>query len=76
MNYARANNLQVRQSQLNNGLNQIELNQLKFERLPSINAGGSYNYNTGSFQDPVTFNLVTQDAQTGSFQLSACVPLL
>lgn len=75
VNYARANNLQVRQSQINNGLNQIELNQLKYERLPSINAGGGYNYNTGSFQDPVSFSLVTQDAQTGSFQLSASVPL-
>lgn len=75
VNYARENNLQVRQSRLNNSVNQVDLNQLKFDRLPSINAGGSYNYNTGSFQDPVTFNLVTQDAQTGSFQLSASVPL-
>lgn len=73
--YARVNNLQVRQSELNNGLNQADLQQLKFGRLPSINAGGSYNYNTGSFQDPVTFTLVTQDAQTGSFQLSASLPL-
>jgi outer membrane protein len=75
VNYAKANNLQVQQIKANNGLNRADLTQRKYERLPSINAGGSFNYNTGSFQDPVTFSLVTQDAQTSNLQLSASLPL-
>jgi outer membrane protein len=75
VNYAKSKNLQVLQIQTNNSLNKADLNQRKFERLPSINGGGSYNYNTGSFQDPVSFTLVTQDAQTSNLQLNASLPL-
>jgi len=75
VNYAKTSNLQVLQTLTNNNLNQVNLKQLKFQRLPSINAGGSYNYNTGSYQDPVTFSLINQESQTGNYQLSASVPL-
>lgn len=75
INYAKANNLQVRQSSLNRDLDRADLNQSKFNRLPSINANGSYGFNTGSFQDPVTFNLTTQNARTANGQINANLPL-
>ncbi|AKD04681.1 TolC family protein [Pontibacter korlensis] len=73
--YARVNNLQVRQSNLNRKLNEIEYKQAQLDRLPIVNANGSYFFNTGSFQDPVTFSVQTQEAQTANFSGSASMPL-
>ncbi len=73
--YASKNNLRTQQSLVNRDLEAIDLRQSRFNRLPSINAGGGYNYNTGSYQDPVTFNLVNQSSQTASAQVNGNVPL-
>jgi len=75
VSYVAKNNLQALQSLVDRDLNALELKQSKFDRLPSINVGGNYNYNTGSYQDPVTFDLVNQSSQTANFQLSGSVPL-
>lgn len=75
VNYAVTNNLQVRQGSLNRNLSRAELKQSQFSRLPSISASGSYGTNSGSFQDPVTFSLLTQRAQTGNLSVSANLPL-
>lgn len=73
--YARANNLQVRQSNLNRKVNEIDYLQSRLNRLPSLNANGNYTFNTGSFQNPVTFTVQTQEAQTASFSANASMPL-
>jgi outer membrane protein len=73
--YASKNNLRAQQSLVNRDLDAVDLRQSRFNRLPSINAGGGYNYNTGSYQDPVTFSLVNQSSQTASAQVSANMPL-
>lgn len=73
--YAKANNLNVRQSSLNRDLTRADLNQSKAARLPSINANGNYSFNTGSFQDPVSFNLQTQNARTSNVSINASLPL-
>ncbi|MFD1185921.1 TolC family protein [Pontibacter rugosus] len=73
--YAKTNNLQVKQRRINRNLTEVELNQSKLNRLPILNANGNYTYNTGSFQDPSTFALQTQDAWTGNFSANASVPL-
>lgn len=75
VNYARANNLGVRQNSLNRDLNRADLNQSRAQRLPSINANGNYSFNTGSFQDPVTFSLLTQNARTSNVSVNASLPL-
>jgi outer membrane protein len=75
INYAKANNLNVRQSSLNRDLNRADLNQSRASRLPSINANGNYSFNTGSFQDPVSFSLQTQNARTSNVSINANVPL-
>ncbi|WP_276495893.1 TolC family protein [Pontibacter litorisediminis] len=73
--YAKVHNLQVRQSNLQRKVNEIDYRQSQFNRLPILNANGSYFFNTGSFQDPVTFSVQTQEAQTGNFSANASVPL-
>ncbi|MBD1396133.1 TolC family protein [Pontibacter sp. JH31] len=75
VNYAKTNNLNVRQSSLNRELEQADLNQSRASRLPSINANGNYSFNTGSFQDPVTFSLLTQNARTSNVSINATLPL-
>lgn len=75
VDYALKNNLQARQALVNRNLNAVDLKQSRFSRLPSINAGGNYNYNSGSYQDPVTFSLVNESSQTSNFQVNANLPL-
>ncbi|WP_018477966.1 TolC family protein [Pontibacter roseus] len=75
INHAKTNNLNIRQSSLNRDLDRADLNQAKFSRLPTINANGNYSFNTGSFQDPVTFSLLTQNARTANASINANLPL-
>lgn len=73
--YARANNLQVKQTRLSREQNAIDLKQSRLDRLPNLNANGSYSFNTGSYQNPVTFDLITDNSQTSNFQASTSLPL-
>lgn len=75
VNYAKANNLNVKQNSLNRDMTRADLNQSRAARLPSINANGNYSFNTGSFQDPVSFNLLTQNARTSNVSINASLPL-
>ncbi|GAB3202032.1 outer membrane protein [Pontibacter aydingkolensis] len=73
--YAKANNLQIRRNYLNRELSKTDLNQSKFERLPSLNGSSSYNFNFGTYVDPTTQDLRSESSQTNSFQLGASLPL-
>ncbi|WP_255474279.1 TolC family protein [Pontibacter qinzhouensis] len=73
--YAITNNLQVKQNALSRDLSRLDLKQSQLNRVPTINGNTSYSINAGSFQDPVTFQLLTQSAQTGNVSLNANVPL-
>ncbi|MBC5991705.1 TolC family protein [Pontibacter cellulosilyticus] len=75
VNYAKANNLQVRRSFLIKEGNRIDLKQSKFDRLPSLNGSSSYNFNFGTYVDPTTQDLRSESSQTNSFQLGANLPL-
>ncbi|MBB6610239.1 TolC family protein [Pontibacter sp. Tf4] len=73
--YAQKNNLQVKQTRVNRDLNAIDLKQAKLDRLPTLNSNGSYSFNTGSYQNPVTFDLITENSQTSNFQANTVMPL-
>ena len=73
--YARANNLQVRRSQLNKQFSEVDLTQSKFGRLPNINGGSSYNFNFGTYVDPTTSELRSEQSRTNNFQLNGSLPL-
>lgn len=73
--YARDNNLQVRRSQLNRQFSKVDLTQSKFGRLPNINGGSSYNFNYGTYVDPTTSELRSEQSRTNNYQVNASVPL-
>ncbi|MBF9253560.1 TolC family protein [Pontibacter sp. 172403-2] len=75
VNYARQNNLQVQQSRITRDLNEADLKQSKFQRLPSISANGSYSFNSGSYQSPIDYSRVTSSSQTSGFSGNASLPL-
>lgn len=59
VDYALANNLQVRRSELNLEGSEIDLVQSKMALLPNANANLSYGYNWGRGLDPVTNQFVS-----------------
>lgn len=59
VDYALANNLQVRRSELSLELSSIDKRQAKLALLPSANAFGSYGYNWGRGIDPVTNQFIS-----------------
>ncbi|MEO5602217.1 MAG: TolC family protein, partial [Cyclobacteriaceae bacterium] len=59
VDYALANNLQVKRSELSVELSDIENKQAKFSMLPSANASASYGYNWGRGIDPVTNQFIS-----------------
>ncbi len=73
--YVAKHNLQALQSLMNRDISAVTLKQSQLDRLPTLNAGGNYSFNSGSYQDPVTFSLVNESSQTANFQLSANMPL-
>ena len=59
VDYALANNLQIRRSELDVELSSIDKRQSKLAMLPSANAQGSYGFNWGRGIDPVTNDFVS-----------------
>ncbi len=59
VDYALANNLQVKRSELTVELSNIDKRQAKFSMLPSANASGTYGYNWGRGIDPVTNQFIS-----------------
>ena len=59
VDYALANNLQVKRSELDVELSSIDKRQARFAMLPSANAQGSYGYNWGRGIDPVTNQFIS-----------------
>jgi outer membrane protein len=59
VDYALANNLQLRRSELDVQLSVIDKRQSKLAMLPSANAQGSYGFNWGRGIDPVTNDFVS-----------------
>lgn len=57
--FALANNLQVKRSELNVELSSIDRRQSKLAMLPTANAQGSYGYNWGRGIDPVTNQFIS-----------------
>src|SRR5690606_10171316 len=54
------NNLQIKQSQLNESLSDENLRQSKNELLPTLNGNGGYNINFSRSEDPSTRQFNTQ----------------
>lgn len=73
--YAVQNNIVVKQSQLTGQIAKNEALQSKLNLLPQIDASMSYNFNFGNSLNPVSFQFVESNSQSGSANLQASLPL-
>ena len=69
INYARKNNLMVRNSELTQLNNEINLKQSKWSLAPNLNAGGSLGKSFGRTVDPVSNRFVSRDFLSGGISL-------
>jgi outer membrane protein len=74
IDYALQNSLNVKRSLLNVETSQVNLNQSKFQMLPTLNGGSSFGYNWGRSIDPTTNLFVTQ--RINSFNINGSTSLL
>lgn len=73
--YALANNIQVRQAAINAQISKNNNLQSVLNLLPSVDASVNYNFNFGNSLNPVTFRFVEANSQSGSANLQATLPL-
>jgi outer membrane protein len=67
--YAMVNNIAVKQSELQSKITALTYKQSKLSQYPNASFGGNSSINSGSNQDPVTFNRVTETYLTTGLQL-------
>lgn len=70
------NNLNVKRSQLNLRTAQVNLEQSKAGRYPSLNASGNYGFNWGRGIDPTTNQFIDQRINFNSVGASTNMPLI
>ena len=75
INYAWENNLTVRNSELTQLNNEINLKQSKWSLAPNLNAGGSLGKSFGRTVDPVSNRFVSQDFLSGGLSANANITL-
>ncbi len=75
IDYARENNLTIKQQILDAEYRNNQLEQKKMGRLPSLNASTSYDISFGRVPDETDFTFNNQTTQFGRFSLTSSVPL-
>lgn len=75
VDYALKNNLAVKTNLLNAETSKVNLDQSKFQMLPTLNGGGSYGYNWGRNIDPTTNQFETERINSINFQASSSLLL-
>jgi outer membrane protein len=69
--YAMANNISVKQTNLQSKISELQLRQSKLSQLPGFSFGANSSFNSGRNQDPTTFSLITQSYLTAGAQLQS-----
>ena len=75
IDYALANNISIKQTDLQARLSKLQLYQSKMGLYPSASFSGSTSYNSGRNQDPTTFSLITQSYLAANLQLQSSVEI-
>lgn len=73
VDYAWANNISVRQASLQKDMAQLNLQQSKLARNPSLGLNTSLNYSSGRNQDPTSFSLTTVGYLVNNYSLQSSV---
>jgi outer membrane protein len=71
IDYALANNISIKQTDLQARLAKIQLNQSKLSQYPNANFSTGSGYNSGRNQDPTSFSLITQSYLSANMQLQS-----
>ena len=69
--YAMANNISVKQIDLQSKIAELDVKQSKLGQLPGLNFSGGPSFNNGRNQDPTTFTLITQSYLSANMQLQS-----
>ena len=73
--YALANNISVKQQDVQARITELQLKQSKLSQYPSANTSANIGYSSGRNQNPVSFDLITQGYLFSNFSLQAGVDL-
>jgi outer membrane protein len=71
--YALANNISVKQADVQARIAKLTLDQSKLSQIPTLTLGGATGINSGRFQNPITYTLSTQTSLQSSLQLQSSV---
>ncbi len=69
--YAMANNISIKQVDLQSKIAELTLVQSKYGQLPNLNFSGGPAFSNGRNQDPTTFSLITQSYLSANMQLQS-----
>ena len=75
VDYAMANNITVKQAEVQAGISQVNYKQSKLGVYPNASFNGNSGYNSGRNQDPTSFNLITQSYLSAGMQLQTSVDI-
>ncbi len=73
LEYAAENNLSLKQNKIGISSSEIDLEQSRSNRLPSLNGNASHVYNFGRSNDPTTNDFIEQRIRTNNFGLQGSV---
>lgn len=71
VDYALANNISVKQNEIQTKIAELQARQLKLSEYPSLSFSGGPAYSNGRNQDPTTFSLITQGFVSANLQLQS-----
>ena len=71
VDYALANNISIKQTEIQAKVSELQLQQSKQSRYPTLNFSAGPSYSNGRNQDPTTFSLITQGFVSANMQLQS-----
>lgn len=75
VDYTVANNISIKQADVQAAITGLQYKQSKLAQYPNVNFSGSPSFNNGRNQDPTSFNLITQSYLSAGLQLQTSVDI-
>jgi outer membrane protein len=75
VDHALKNNIQIKQSELNLDLADVNKDQSLFSIFPSLNAGANHNSYFGRSVDPTTYQFTTNEIRSSNFSLTSSITI-
>ena len=69
--YAMANNISIKQIDLQSKTSELQLKQSRYSQIPNLNFSGGPAFNNGRNQNPTSFSLITQSYLSANVQLQS-----